>query len=254
MSEHKIVLLTGSSGELGTAIVHSNTRFTLLKPSSNELDITNQKKIKDYFNKYNFSAIIHCAAMARMGQCEKNPMDAIKVNIIGTANLVNATIMKENIRFIHISSDGVYYSDRGNYKENDETIPYNIYGWTKLGSETAVRILKDYSILRTSFFEPDNIPFHNAGVDVYSSKLPINEFAKAILFLVSSEFNGVANIGHERKSDYERYKKFKPSIKKCTYKEIQKGLSFIYPKDSSMNISLWRKIKNDAVNFSSSKE
>ena len=187
MSEHKIVLLTGSSGKLGTAIVHSNTRFTLLKPSSNELDITNPKKIKDYFNKYNFSAIIHCAAMARMGQCEKNPMDAIKVNIIGTANLVNATIMKGNIRFIHISSDGVYYCDRGNYKENDETIPYNIYGWTKLGSETAVRILKDYSILRTSFFEPDNIPFHNAGVDVYSSKLPINEFAKAILILVSSE-------------------------------------------------------------------
>ena len=74
MSEHKIVLLTGSSGKLGTAIVHSNTCFTLLKPSSNELDITNQKKIKDYFNKYNFSAIIHCAAMARMGQCEKNPM------------------------------------------------------------------------------------------------------------------------------------------------------------------------------------
>ena len=254
MSEHKIVLLTGSSGKLGTAIVHSNTRFTLLKPSSNELDITNQKKIKDYFNKYNFSAIIHCAAMARMGQCEKNPMDAIKVNIIGTANLVNATIMKGNIRFIHISSDGVYYCDRGNYKENDETIPYNIYGWTKLGAETAVSILKDYCILRTGFFDPEDIPFPDAGIDVFSSKLTINELAKSILFFLSSKFYGVINIGHERKSDYERYKKFKPSIKKSTYKEIQKSLRFKYPKDSSLDITLWRKIKNDAINLSPSKE
>ena len=254
MKDHKTILLTGGSGKLGTSIINSNSRFALLTPNSSELDITNPEKIKDYFNEHKFSAVIHCAAMSRMGQCENNPMDAIEVNIVGTANLVNATIKKGNIRFIHISTDGVYFCDRGNYKETDETIPYNIYGWTKLGAEAAVSILKDYCIFRTSFFDPENIPFPDAGVDIFSSKLPINELSKAILLLVSSEFNGVVNVGDKRESDYERYKRFKASIEKNTYKNIQESLRFTYPRDSSMDISLWKKIKNDFINFSSSKE
>ena len=62
-------------------------------------------------NTNNISHVIHCAAIARMSICEADPIKAIRVNIIGTSNLVQAILKKESykkeIRFIFISTDGV---------------------------------------------------------------------------------------------------------------------------------------------------
>ena len=95
-----------------------------------------------------------------------------------------------------------------------------------------------------SFFDPKNIPFNSAGTDVYSSKLPINELTKAILFLVSSKFNGVINIGGKSRSDFENYKKFKSNIKPCKRKDIIKDLSFKIARDASMNLNIFKKLKS----------
>ncbi len=51
-----------------------------------------------------------------------------------------------NIRFVYISTDGVYVGTKGNYSEEDETAPYNIYGWTKLGGELVVRALPNFCV------------------------------------------------------------------------------------------------------------
>ena len=59
-----------------------------------------------------------------------------------------------------MSSDGVYSSIKGNYKENDNLRPYNYYGWTKLQGEKAVKKLKDYIIIRTRFFDKKKIKFN----------------------------------------------------------------------------------------------
>ncbi|MFC1574234.1 sugar nucleotide-binding protein, partial [Candidatus Latescibacterota bacterium] len=139
-SRYKSILLTGSSGNLGQVIINSGLFQNLVAPSEHVLDITKPTTIAEHFSAYNFDAVIHCAALARMMICEKDPVLAIKSNIIGTGNLVNEVIEYEKkagkpVRFIHISTDGVYPSTRGNYTEQDETIPYNKYGWTKLGAE-----------------------------------------------------------------------------------------------------------------------
>ena len=63
------------------------------------------------------------------------------------------TNSKNSIKLIHISTDGVYPSIKGNYKENSYLKPYNIYGWTKLCSENIVKSLKNFVIIRTRFFE-----------------------------------------------------------------------------------------------------
>ena len=41
----------------------------------------------------------------------------------------------------------------------------------------------------------------------------------------------------------ENYKKYKPNIKPCKRKDILKNLNFKIAKDSSMNLSLLKKIK-----------
>lgn len=243
----KKILLTGSSGKLGQAIVNSGYFPRLLTPSHKILDIIKPSTIEKFFEKNNFDAVIHCAALARMKDCEINPTKAIQTNIIGTSNLITEVIKKEikekkKIRFTHISTDGVYAGTRGNYSETGEAIPYNTYGWTKLGAESAVHLLSNFCIIRTSFFDPKNIRFEESATDAYSSKVAIDYLVKAIHKMLESSFVGIINIGDERKSDYERYKEFKPTLKPCKLKDITKTVPFKMAHDASMNVSLWKKI------------
>ncbi len=66
--------------------------------------------------------IVHAAAMKRIEKCEMDPQEAIKTNILGTMNVVNAAL-KNNIKnAILVSTDKSCY-------------PVNLYGATKLTAE-----------------------------------------------------------------------------------------------------------------------
>lgn len=249
MSNGKNILLTGGSGLLGSEIVKSGLFSGLIYPSKKELDITKSESIENCFNKNDFDSVIHCAALARMAACQENPEKAILVNVVGTSYLVRSIIEFEKrknkkIRFIYISTDGVYSSEKGNYSENSATIPYNHYGWTKLGAECVVRLLTNYTIIRTRFFNPGNIPFNDSATDVFTSSLPVDDLAKAIHHIHNLNLVGTINVGGERLSDFDRYKKYKPSLKPCKREDIEKHLHFEFAKDASMNCNLWYDLKN----------
>ncbi len=240
--EYDKILLTGGSGTLGEHILKSGLFNGIIAPSRTELDITNATAVEKFFTQNDFNAVIHCAAMARVSECEKEPAKAIEINIIGTSNLAVAAA-KKTIRFVHISTDGVYPSTKGNYSEKDVTIPYNFYGWTKLGAECAVNALPNYCIIRTRFFDPKNIKYDEYAEDSYTSQIPVDELARAIAKMLESDFIGVINIGGNRVSDYELLKKYKPSIKPCKFADIQKKSTAKLSKDASMNTSMWQKIR-----------
>ena len=246
--KYKKVLLTGSTGSLGKAILNLPSSQLFLAPSRNTLDITKPASIKSFFGKNDIGAVIHCAALARMKECHLDPAKAIETNVIGTANLVAETIRKESkegksIRFVHISTDGVYEGKKGNYSEKDPTIPYNIYGWTKLGAECSVKLLKNHCIIRTNFFDPNNIKYEKSAKDAYTSKVTIGYLTNAIIIMLNDGFIGTINIGSERKSDYENYKKYKPSLEPCKFADMQKAVPFPLAKDASMDCGLWKKIE-----------
>lgn len=247
----KKILLTGGSGNLGRAVLCSGLFKNILAPSHSELDITKPEDVKSFFEEHKPDTVIHAAAVVKMAQADKDAL-RVETNIIGTANLVHEVLKirekGEDVRFIYISTDGVYEGIRGNYREIDETIPYNNYGWAKLAGECAVKALSNYCIIRTSFFDPENIPFDTAATDMYSSKMPVSELPKAILTLLSSTFKGIVNVGDERRSHYDRYKEAKKSIKPSTFQEITKDLGFKMAKDASLDVTLWKKIKRDLEN------
>ena len=114
-----------------------------------------------------------------------------------------------------------------------------------MGAECAVNTLSNYCIIRTSFFDPENIKFDDAATEAFSSKVPINYLVKAISILLDNDFVGTINVGRERKSDYEHYKEFKPEIKECKLEDIQKSVPFAFYKDCSMDINLWKKIEEE---------
>jgi len=246
----KSILLTGGTGRLGKAIIESGCFRSLLAPSREALDITKPADINKFFNNNDFDLIIHCAALARMKECQENPAKAIQTNITGTCNLVVETLKKEkslkkSIRFIHISTDGVYQGTRGNYNENDETIPYNIYGWTKLGAECAINALSNFCIIRTSFFDPKNIKFDASAADSFSSRIEIGCLVEAIAKLANHNFVGTINVGGEKKSEYDHYKEFKPSLRSCSQKDILKTAGIPMAIDASMDCGVWETVKKN---------
>lgn len=250
MMKYKTILLTGSSGKLGQAIVKSGHFQNILAPNREVLDITKPETIEKFFRGNDIEAVIHCAALARMKECEEDTVNALKTNIIGTGNLVMETIRKEKeknekIRFIHISTDAVYNGTKGSYSEKDAAIPYNKYGWTKLGAECAVNMLSNFCIIRTSFFDPENIRFEESADDAYSSKVKIGYLANAITIMLNHKFVGTINIGSKRTSDYERYSEFKPSLKKSKFEKISKAAGIPVAKDASMDFRLWEQIEKE---------
>lgn len=254
MPRYKNILLTGGSGALGRTIVGSGLFPGILSPSHGEMDITKREEVARFFNRHTPDAVIHCAAMTNMIQCEENPEKAIQTNILGTSHLAEAVQKLErkdgkSKRFVYISTDGVYPCTEGNYSESDPTIPYNTYGWTKLGGECVARTLRNVCIIRTSFFNPENIRYTRYATNKYSSRLPAQYLPKAIAFLLDHDFIGAVNIGGKRESDYEKYRAIQSSVQPCLYEDIIKKSPVKVARDSSMNCSLWRELAGNVNNL-----
>ena len=83
------ILLTGASGGLGTKILLGKHGFSFLSPSRKELDICSNDSLQRYCEQNSFDTVIHCAALARMGECEQNPIKAFDINTqINEANFL----------------------------------------------------------------------------------------------------------------------------------------------------------------------
>jgi dTDP-4-dehydrorhamnose reductase len=239
------ILITGGSGKLGSVLLASGLgNRNILAPTRAEMDITNKAQVIEYFSKNQIDAVIHCAAYTNVRGCEENPDVAIKSNVIGTANVVEAAL-KQNPRFIYLSTDYVYPCSHGPYSEKDKTIPFTSYGWSKLGGECTVKLLKNHCIIRTSLFNPQNISFDTAPIDAFYSKISFSELAKAIKILLDKEFIGTVNIGQERASAYEILSKYKPEIRPVSIKDIP---GFDRAVDSSLDITLWKSIRGVVEN------
>jgi len=241
------ILLLGSTGTLGVAIKKSRLFKKLKKPSSKKLDIVNQKSVERYLYKNNISIVLHCAALARVKECERNKKKAFNINVNGTSNIVKSIInikkkTKKTIKLVFISSDAVYESILGNHKETDKLKPYNTYGKTKVNAEKHVIKLKDYIIVRTRFFNKRKILFNYSATNIYTSSIEVNLLVKYIYKLIKKNFKGIINIGGKSQSVYNFAKKYNAKIKKISAKKV---LGKKAPINVSMNINKFRKLIND---------
>ena len=233
------ILLLGGSGKLGQKIIESGVLHNLFSPGRDLFDLKNKQSIDDLLLSCKPSHIINCAALARRKICEKDPKSAISNNIIGTANLVNSVLdfsgLGKEPRLIHISTDAVYHCSNGNYDEDDPTIPICNYGWSKLGAESSIRLLKDSLIVRTRFYDPDQIPFDDAANDIYTSSISILKLVDYLHRLLFSNYVGVINVGEKRESDYKKYKYHKPQLIMSDLNSIKKESSLPFCGDYSLS-------------------
>ena len=154
------LLITGGSGFLGGKLKEFyKDKYEVLTPSHSELDITNKDSVSAFFITERPDKVIHCAGIADVVTCEKNPDDSAVVNVVGSLNM--ATVAAQyNAKIILCSSDQVYCGNRGNIAHNqDEAVfPYNQYGKQKRSAEKECqRVNPDCVMLRLSWmYDPEN--------------------------------------------------------------------------------------------------
>ena len=105
-------------------------------------DISNQDHVNYLFRKYKPRKIFHFAAESHVDRSIKNYRPFLEANIIGTINLLNASIEVDVQKFHHISTDEVYgsleYDSANLFTEDTPYDPRNPYSATKAGSDHCV--------------------------------------------------------------------------------------------------------------------
>ena len=235
MYRMKKIIVTGGTGRFGK-ILKKIIKNKYLFPNKNELNILSLSNIETYFKKKKPKVLIHLAGLSRpMDEHENNISKSIKLNIIGTCNIVMAC-KKFNVKLIYFSTSYVYPGTNGNYLETDPLLPVNNYAWSKLGGETAVQMYQNSLIIRACMTERPFI-HKKALSDVRLNFIFQDEIAEILPKLI--KLKGIINVGGPIRTVYDFAKKYNPSVKKISLKNIK---NVIYKKNISMNVSKFKKI------------
>ncbi len=157
----KTVLVTGGTGTFGRAFVSKLLRESEVKKiiifSRDEFKQSQmQADLKEYASKLRFfigdirdlsrlerafegvDIVFHAAALKQVPAIEYNPFEAVKTNILGSQNVIEAALDNNIDRAILISSDKAVQ-------------PVNLYGATKLSAERLFVAANSYSGRNTKF-------------------------------------------------------------------------------------------------------
>ncbi|AXH98423.1 UDP-N-acetylglucosamine 4,6-dehydratase (inverting) [Sporosarcina sp. PTS2304] len=142
MLKNKTILVTGGTGSFGKKFIRR-----ILKEDVKKVIVFSRDELKQYEMKQEFKdsrirffigdvrdkerlhrafdgvdIVIHAAAMKHVEACEYNPFEAVKTNIYGAQNIIEAAIDRNVEQVIALSTDKA-------------AAPVNLYGATKLASD-----------------------------------------------------------------------------------------------------------------------
>jgi FlaA1/EpsC-like NDP-sugar epimerase len=182
---NKTVLVTGGAGSIGSEIVRQLAAFApkkivildnaesalhemelYMKQNHSDInfnialaDIRNLERMKMIFAKHKFDIIYHAAAYKHVPLIEKNPHEAVYVNIMGTMNLANLSVKNNIQKFVMISTDKAVN-------------PTNVMGASKRAAEIYVQSLQENITTKTRFITTrfGNVLGSNGSVIPYFRK------------------------------------------------------------------------------------
>ncbi len=180
--KNKKVFLTGHTGFKGTwmtiwlELLGAKVMGYALKPETPSLfnyvkthlkvesvihDIRDKKKLEQEILAFQPDFIFHLAAQPLVRESYKIPVETFEVNVIGTANLLDAVRkLKKECAVVIVTTDKVYENIEKDYayKEHDKLGGYDPYSASKAAAEI---ITESY---RLSFFNPKEYSKHKKSI------------------------------------------------------------------------------------------
>jgi|SRR5690349_20171109 len=206
-------IITGAAGLVGQYLVKSAPRWApkwaVEGLTRAQLDLTDRSAVESAFRQFHPELIIHCAALSRTKDCERDPKSATRINVEVTRTLA---ALASNARLIFVSSGEVFDGSAGWYDESAQPNPVNVYGRTKLEAERVVLQDPAHSVVRIvltagtsttgdrSFVE-DMSRTARAGHDVtlyadeFRCPLPAGVIARALWEFAGQDRPGLYHLG-----------------------------------------------------------
>lgn len=197
MLNDKTILITGGTGSFGKCftkyvLTHYNPKKIIIYSRDEFKQFMMQNEFKEYAKKLRFfigdvrdvdrlrrafkdvDYVIHAAALKQVPACEYNPNEAIKTNIHGAMNIIEAALDTDVKKVVALSTDKAVN-------------PVNLYGGTKLVSDKLFIAANAYagtSELNFSIVRYGNvagsrgsvIPFFQNIIDNGGKELPITDY------------------------------------------------------------------------------
>lgn len=237
--------VTGAGGLIGSYICRAAAayaaRWRVVGLVRSQLDLTDNRALREKFRKDRPQLIVHCAALSRSPACQANPDLARKLNVEITRSLAE---LAESIPFIFFSTDLVFDGREGHYDESARVNPLSVYAETKVEAEQIVLANPNHLVIRTSLnggtsptgdrgFNEELRRAWQAGqtlklfVDEFRSPLPAAVTARAVWELAAASCRGIYHVaGQQRLSRYElgeliaeRCRSLNPRYERASLKE-----------------------------------
>ena len=158
----KKMLITGASGFLGSrAARYFEKTYTLCTPTHQEMDITDSAAVDRVMDDFKPDVVLHCAAMADTGRCQREPELSWDRNVNGSICVARAAA-RVGAKCLLCSSDQVYFA-----------VPSNIYAHEKLkAEEEGLRVNPDSVFLRLTWMYDPALESTAQRSDFFTNLLP----------------------------------------------------------------------------------
>jgi len=216
------VLVTGSTGFIGTAVVQSLKDHTVYGVSrsivphldcyQHNMDILDGEKLYQLMCEKSIDMVVHCAGKAIVSDCDKNPYEALRVNGLGTASVLDASRRANVKRVISVETDKVYgFQEDIPTREDATPNPNSPYEFSKVIANQMNNFYRDeygldvIAVRPVNVFggrDPNNrlipkifssirdgraIPIHSDAVYAVRDFIYVNDVAHMIKMLLLSE-------------------------------------------------------------------
>jgi len=258
--------ITGANGLIGNHLVQTAPKFAprwrARALTRTDFDLLDFGAVEREFKKDKPQIVIHCAAITLVGDAEKNPTLARRVNVEATKFLAE---LAAEISFVFFSTDIVFDGRKGAYSETDTPNPLHLYGETKLAAEEIILKNPRHLVVRTSinsgtspsgnraFNEHLRRSLQNAGqgmklfTDEFRCPIPAVETARAVWELTEKKCSGIYHVaGAEKLSRFQigellvkRWPELTAKIKSGSAKDFPGPPRAL---DTSMDISKVQKV------------
>ena len=145
------VAILGSTGQLGSDLVHFFAHEDLYPLTHDDTDVCDHARVTEVLTGIRPDVVINTTAFHNVDICEDRVEQSFAVNTFAVKNL--AQVCKDlGCMLVHFSTDYVFNGEQERpNEEEDLPNPLNVYGVSKLAGEHCIRaITSEHMIIRTS--------------------------------------------------------------------------------------------------------